>query len=80
MTVEKRMWGNSWTGDEPWIMWISPQIGSWMTIEGELPQRGPQTIRATESMLTVFFTPKEFAPVNLLQQERSFAMHTLSTA
>jgi hypothetical protein len=35
-------------------------------IEEEWPQRVLQTVRATISMLKVFFSPTEFAPVNLL--------------
>jgi hypothetical protein len=50
-----------------------PPTASWMTIEEELPQRMHETIRATKAMLTVFFNPIEFTPVNLLPQGTSFA-------
>jgi hypothetical protein len=45
-----------------------------MTIDEQLPQRVHQTRKATESMVTVFFNPKEFIRVNLLPQGASFTV------
>jgi hypothetical protein len=71
-TAEKQRRANFWTDDEPGIMRVNHRTGSWMTIEEEFPQRVRQTIRATKSMLTVFFNPKEFTLGNLLGQGRTF--------
>jgi hypothetical protein len=65
--------GGLWTGDESWIIWVNPLTWAWMTIEEELPLRVPQTIKATQSMLRVFFNPKEFVPTNLLPRAMSVA-------
>jgi hypothetical protein len=54
MAAKKRRWFNFWTGDESWMIWVNPLTGSWMTIDGELPQRVRQTIGATKSVLTIF--------------------------
>jgi hypothetical protein len=70
--AEKRRRLNFWTGDEFWITWVNPSTGSWMIMNDELPQRVCQTIGATGSMLTVFFSPKEFVMVNILSQDTSF--------
>jgi hypothetical protein len=43
-----------------------------MTIEKELPQRVPQTIGATKSILMLFLNPKKFAIMDLLEQDTSF--------
>jgi hypothetical protein len=64
--------GGLWTGDESWKIWVNPLIGSWMTIEEELPQRCLQAIRATQIVQTVFLNLKEFAPMNLLLSGTSF--------
>jgi hypothetical protein len=40
-------------------------------LEEELPQRVLQTIKATKSMLTVFFNPKQFTLMTLLPQGTS---------
>jgi hypothetical protein len=37
------------------------QPANWIMDDEELPQKVHQTMKATESMLTVFFNPKEFA-------------------
>jgi hypothetical protein len=52
-----------------------------MTVDEELPQRVPQTIGATSSMLTVFFNSKEFTRVDLLPQDTPFtAVHFVNNA
>jgi hypothetical protein len=70
--TEKQRWFTFWSGDESWIMWANALNGSWITMDEELPQRVHHTIRATKSMLMVFFNPKEFTTVDLLSQDISF--------
>jgi hypothetical protein len=70
--AEKRRWLNFWFDDGSWIIWVDPPIGSWMTIDEELPQRVRQTIGATKSILTVFFNPKEFAIMDFFPQDTFF--------
>jgi hypothetical protein len=33
MAAEKRRWFNFPTGDEFWIVWVDPPIGSWIAID-----------------------------------------------
>jgi hypothetical protein len=47
-------------------MWIHQPIGSWVAIDEEFPQRVGQTVKATASILRIFFNSKAFIKVNWL--------------
>jgi hypothetical protein len=53
-------------------MRVSWPSGSWVTIDAELSQNVPQTMRVTKSMLTVFFNLKKSARVKVSAQDTSF--------
>jgi hypothetical protein len=72
LAEKRRNWKSFWTDDESWILWNTQRSGSWLAVHQELPVRVKQTIRASKSMLTVFFNPNSFAVVDLLPENESF--------
>jgi hypothetical protein len=70
--ARRRNWDLFSTGDESWIMWVSPPTGWWLELDKELPQKVRQTISTQKSMITIFFNLNSFAIVDALPKGVSF--------